>query len=74
MYLPRYIGLAAQDGFVNEVEMLMQEMEAAGLPPGPRTFHGLVFSHLEVTGLAPLPIPPRLPYYCQEHFTPLFKH
>jgi len=43
----QHIGLAAQDGFVTEVEMLIRDMESANLAIGPRTYHGLVFSHLE---------------------------
>jgi hypothetical protein len=37
---------AANIGSVAECVDILEEMRAAGLPPGPRAYHGLVFAHV----------------------------
>ncbi len=43
--LRRRLGKAAQAGDVKAAEAVLAELEAAGLPPGQRAFHGLVFAY-----------------------------
>ncbi len=41
--------MAAQAGAAAEAEEVIEDMRAAGLAPGPRAYHGLIFSHSKVT-------------------------
>ena len=40
--------MAAQAGAAAEAEEVIEDMRAAGLAPGPRAYHGLIFSHAKV--------------------------
>ena len=45
----RRLVVAAQQGAAAEAEEVIEDMRAAGLAPGPRAYHGLIFSHAKVT-------------------------
>ncbi len=46
--LGRRLVVAAQAGAAAEAEEVIEDMRAAGLAPGPRAYHGLIFSHAKV--------------------------
>jgi hypothetical protein len=41
----RQILAAAKDGRAEDAAAVLESMEAAGLPPGPRAFHGVICAH-----------------------------
>ena len=41
--------MAAQAGAAAEAEEVIEDMRTAGLAPGPRAYHGLIFSHAKVS-------------------------
>ena len=41
----RQILAAAKDGRTEDAVAVLESMEAAGLPPGPRAYHGLICAH-----------------------------
>lgn len=44
-FVGRRLVVAAQQGAAAEAEEVIEDMRAAGLAPGPRAYHGLIFSH-----------------------------
>jgi hypothetical protein len=47
-HLYRRLAEAAAAGDVSAVEVVLQDLEAAGMQPGPRAFHVLVFTHTKL--------------------------
>eukprot|EP00884_Botryococcus_braunii_P008695 jgi/Botrbrau1/17827/Bobra.0127s0072.2 len=41
------LAVAAQDGNVDEAEVIVLEMESRGLTPGPRAYHALVYAYVK---------------------------